>query len=380
LVKTWKCFTCDSNSFEAVCADVGLHVRARPTAVPAKPGPKLTGPKQKRRVIICPDISNGRESIPIPVMNEVDNHPAPVSEFNYIVQNVLGTGVNVVRGNPNFMTCCSCTDNCSDPKVCECALSMAGFAYDRDNLYFADKPGGIYECNYMCSCHKDLCRNRLVGNGPNIPLQVFRCKEVGKGWGVRCAVDIPIGTFIADYLGEVLSEVDAEMRVEADEYLFGMDAFARSHACQVLTDVGLKKVDLPPAEFYSNVANISRKTVEDACGDKVAARIFERPTVIPLIDFEADSNIGRDSKSSRKRENPSYSDIIKSTGIRKRDINKLLSSCSTSDLTAAAAKNDGHGNADTSRKKQLRDARATLMERAMIEAETKNITYTLDAK
>ncbi|CAM9276571.1 unnamed protein product, partial [Ectocarpus fasciculatus] len=287
------------------------------------------------------DISNGLESIPIPVYNEVDKCPPPAN-FQYITENVLGTGVNLCHGNPNFLSCCSCKDNCSDPTVCECALSMAGFAYDQKGSFFADKPGGVYECNYLCSCHKDLCRNRLVSNGPNMPLEVYRCPEVGKGWGVRCAVELPIGTFIADYLGEVLNEVDAEARVEADEYLFGMDA---------------------------------KERMEKLLGGELATKIFERPKICNLIDYEADSNIPRD-KNKKSNVSMTYLDTIRNSGSRKRDIDKLLGS--TGDLQACIA-DDSVSDAYTTRKKQIRDARAALMERAMTEAETKNNTYTLDA-
>lgn len=367
MFKTWKCFACCRESFLSLCQECGIVTRQKGTV-------RSTGSGVKKS-LICADISNGLESIPIPVYNEVDKCPPPAN-FQYITENVLGTGVNLCHGNPNFLSCCSCKDNCSDPTVCECALSMAGFAYDQKGSFFADKPGGVYECNYLCSCHKDLCRNRLVSNGPNMPLEVYRCPEVGKGWGVRCAVELPIGTFIADYLGEVLNEVDAEARVEADEYLFGMDAFARSHACQVLTDVGMKKTEPPPPELVSKVDSISKERMEKLLGGELATKIFERPKICNLIDYEADSNIPRD-KNKKSNVSMTYLDTIRNSGSRKRDIDKLLGS--TGDLQACIA-DDSMSDAYTTRKKQIRDARAALMERAMTEAETKNNTYTLDAK
>lgn len=50
-----------------------------------------------------------------------------------------------------------------------------------------------------------------------LPLEVFRCVPVEKGWGVRCRDFVPAGTFVACYQGELLDEVlqpiDPEHRV-----------------------------------------------------------------------------------------------------------------------------------------------------------------------
>lgn len=60
--------------------------------------------------------------------------------------------------------------------------------------------------------------------GPTIKLEVFRCSEKGKGWGVRCRTDIMPGTYIADYLGELIPEKVADARGlnYSDEYLFNL--------------------------------------------------------------------------------------------------------------------------------------------------------------
>jgi euchromatic histone-lysine N-methyltransferase len=51
-------------------------------------------------------------------------------------------------------------------------------------------------------------------------LQVFRTK--GKGWGVRALRDIPKGTFVCEYVGEIISDSEADRR-EDDSYLFDLD-------------------------------------------------------------------------------------------------------------------------------------------------------------
>ncbi|CAB1107992.1 unnamed protein product [Ectocarpus sp. CCAP 1310/34] len=60
---------------------------------------------------------------------------------------------------------------------------------------------------------------------------VFRCAEPGKGWGLRCVEPIPAGSFVACYLGEVLTDrsVDDRGRQTHDDYVFGLD-FAKCAA------------------------------------------------------------------------------------------------------------------------------------------------------
>jgi euchromatic histone-lysine N-methyltransferase len=41
------------------------------------------------------------------------------------------------------------------------------------------------------------------------------------GWGVRPLADIPKGTFVCEYVGEIISDLEAETR--DDTYLFDLD-------------------------------------------------------------------------------------------------------------------------------------------------------------
>lgn len=46
-----------------------------------------------------------------------------------------------------------------------------------------------------------------------------------KGWGVRCEVDLPIGTFVCCYVGRVCTNSEANDFRGRDEYIFGMNHF-----------------------------------------------------------------------------------------------------------------------------------------------------------
>lgn len=77
----------------------------------------------------------------------------------------------------------------------------------------------IFECNRACNCWK-TCFNRVVQFGVRTRLQVFRAN--GKGWGVRPVKDIPKGTFVCEYIGEIITDSEADRR-EDDSYLFDLD-------------------------------------------------------------------------------------------------------------------------------------------------------------
>ena len=71
---------------------------------------------------------------------------------------------------------------------------------------------GIYECNSKCSCHREHCSNRVVQQGLFVHLQLFKDKH--KGWGLRTLHDLPRGTFICQYIGELLTSDQGHQRAE----------------------------------------------------------------------------------------------------------------------------------------------------------------------
>uniref|UniRef100_A0A914GWV8 Histone-lysine N-methyltransferase n=1 Tax=Globodera rostochiensis TaxID=31243 RepID=A0A914GWV8_GLORO len=122
--------------------------------------------------------------------------------------------------DPCFCSGCSCTGDCADSKRCECRR-LTAVAHERQ---LDDKIiSGIYECNSLCKCSKRTCFNRVVQQDLKIPLQLFMTAE--KGWGVRTLVDIPQGTFVCTYSGEILDENVAESQGKAisDIYLAELD-------------------------------------------------------------------------------------------------------------------------------------------------------------
>lgn len=83
-------------------------------------------------------------------------------------------------------------------------------------------PTGIYECNERCKCSR-TCLNRVAQMGLQMKLQVF--KTGNRGWGLRCLNDVPKGSFICIYAGDLLTEQSANEAGDnfGDEYFAELD-------------------------------------------------------------------------------------------------------------------------------------------------------------
>ncbi|PKA57297.1 Histone-lysine N-methyltransferase, H3 lysine-9 specific SUVH6 [Apostasia shenzhenica] len=164
----------------------------------------------KTRVGLCvKDIATGKEKFPIIGINIVDTDlPMP---FNYITKNIYPSWYELIPPKG-----CDCTDGCSDSENCACAVKNGGeIPFNYNGAIVQAKPL-IYECGPSCKCPSS-CHNRVSQHGIRIPLEIF--KTEGRGWGVRSLKSIPSGSFICEYIGELLQDGEAEQRTN-DEYLF----------------------------------------------------------------------------------------------------------------------------------------------------------------
>ncbi|XP_040860308.1 histone-lysine N-methyltransferase EHMT1 isoform X4 [Ochotona curzoniae] len=166
------------------------------------------------------DIARGYERIPIPCVNGVDSEPCP-SNYKYVSQNCVTSPMSIDR-NITHLQYCVCIDDCSSSN-CMCGQLSMRCWYDKDGRLLPEfnmaEPPLIFECNHACSCWRN-CRNRVVQNGLRARLQLYRTQDMG--WGVRSLQDIPLGTFVCEYVGELVSDSEADVR-EEDSYLFDLD-------------------------------------------------------------------------------------------------------------------------------------------------------------
>ena len=206
------------------------------------------------------DYSTGQEKVPLMLVNEMDSS-LPKS-FEYVTQRLpLTSDIDIDQNNAHG---CSCTDGCLDTTKCACwqrtydgiirshyyddlvgslkdqfrqsieadgdvdndeaddrlnnSDEMRSFLYDAlAKRNFGYKHGrllekihsGIYECHGKCKCDS-RCTTRCVQFGLNTLLQIYHTAE--KGWGVRTLYDLPAGTFLSFYAGEILNDEDANRR------------------------------------------------------------------------------------------------------------------------------------------------------------------------
>ncbi|KAL0910100.1 hypothetical protein M5K25_021039 [Dendrobium thyrsiflorum] len=166
--------------------------------------------KLKIREGLCAkDISQGKEKIPIVVVNTIDTDQ--LISFKYITKSIYPSWY--FKTPPKG---CDCTDGCSDSESCACAVKNGGeIPFNFNGAIVQAKPL-IYECGPSCKCSIS-CHNRVSQRGIRMQLEIFKTR--GRGWGVRSLKSITSGSFICEYVGELLQDGEAEQRTN-DEYLF----------------------------------------------------------------------------------------------------------------------------------------------------------------
>ncbi|KAG5592767.1 hypothetical protein H5410_043281 [Solanum commersonii] len=163
-----------------------------------------------RHGVCVPDITEGKESLPIAAVNTFDGEKPP--PFKYIKNMMYPVGFH-----PAPPKGCDCIGRCSDAKRCSCAVKNGGeIPYNRNGAIVEVKPL-VYECGPHCKCPPS-CYNRVSQHGIKIPLEIFKTDT--RGWGVRALTSISSGTFICEYTGQLLEDTEAERRIGMDEYLF----------------------------------------------------------------------------------------------------------------------------------------------------------------
>uniref|UniRef100_A0A671S6J1 Histone-lysine N-methyltransferase EHMT1-like n=1 Tax=Sinocyclocheilus anshuiensis TaxID=1608454 RepID=A0A671S6J1_9TELE len=199
-----------------------------------------------RERLLCRDVSRGYEDVPVMCVNGMDHEPCP-SNFKYVPENCFTSQVNIDE-NITHLQHCSCKDDCASGS-CICGQLSMRCWYDKDGRllkeFCRDDPPFLFECNHACSCWR-TCRNRVIQNGLRVRLQVFRTERMG--WGVRALQDIPEGTFVCEFAGEIISDGEANAR-ENDSYMFNLDNKVGEVYC----------ID---AQFYGNVSRFMNHLCE----------------------------------------------------------------------------------------------------------------------
>ncbi|KAK8994752.1 hypothetical protein V6N11_045825 [Hibiscus sabdariffa] len=205
--------------------------------------------EKKNSFQIIPDITKGTENVEISLVDVTGKKELP--KFTYMRDNIIyqHAYVHISLARLADEDCCSgCSGDClSVPIPCACAQETGGeFAYTSEGqlreeflkacmsmklepqehhfVYCLDCPlerskrkckghmvrKFIKECWRKCGCNMQ-CGNRVVQRGITCKLQVFWTRE-GKGWGVKTLRDLPKGTFVCEYVGEILTNTELFVR------------------------------------------------------------------------------------------------------------------------------------------------------------------------
>lgn len=150
---------------------------------------------------------------PISVYNDVDDCGPPL-DFTYIDENMYHP--SAPSFDRTFMIGCECKGSrcalSAGDVHCDCTETCGRqIPYDKYGRLKHNFVGPIYECNSKCLCDPNNCGMRIVQRGLRFRLQIYRTSN-NCGWGVRTLEQIPSGSFVAKYTGEVITDKEAERR------------------------------------------------------------------------------------------------------------------------------------------------------------------------
>ncbi|KAJ3693144.1 hypothetical protein LUZ60_012239 [Juncus effusus] len=262
------------------------------------------------------DICKGLERLAIPILNQCNSDTCP-SQFNYISTNFAyqNAYLHFTLARIGDQNCCAdCFGNCiSNPIPCSCATNSNGeFRYNNEGILkkeFLDECVGlnwdkdlkknrvycegleckfeiegleckghferkfIKECFIKCGCNMQ-CMNRVVQRGIMCRLQVFMTSD-GRGWGLQTLDEIPKGTFVCKFVGEILTKSELSKRYEQNKnYGKNVNIVKLDASCQ--GQEGQEGLFLDPT-FYGNVSRF----VNHRCCD---ANLVEIPVEIESPD------------------------------------------------------------------------------------------------
>ncbi|KAI5670313.1 hypothetical protein M9H77_10677 [Catharanthus roseus] len=189
------------------------RISGQPDGIDKEPRTLSIGCLEQNKSAAADDVSQGKEKFPIHIVNDINNDEKP-QPFTYITKMKYPDWYSISEPEG-----CDCIDGCTDSKPCYCAYKNGGEIPFNEEGFIMKARRVVHECGPSCKCPPS-CQNRVSQHGPRFQLEVFKTKSMG--WGVRSREDIKPGSFICEYIGEVLHDKEAEQR-KNDEYLFDLD-------------------------------------------------------------------------------------------------------------------------------------------------------------
>ncbi|KAJ1280652.1 hypothetical protein BS78_04G249300 [Paspalum vaginatum] len=249
---------------------------------------------RNERVVLCEDISFGREKSPIVCVIDVNakyslgmkpeellahGSSVPWQDFHYITTRLMDSSH---VDSKSSMPGCACSHAECSPEKCDHVSLFDGvygnlvdihgtpmhgrFAYE-DSKIILQEGYPIYECNSSCTCDSS-CQNKVLQKGLFVKLELFRTEN--KGWAIRAAEPIPHGTFVCEYMGEVV-KVDEAMKSAERESNVGS-----SYLFDIASQIDRERVQTAGAVEYmidaTRSGNVSR-FINHSCSPNLSTRL-----------------------------------------------------------------------------------------------------------
>ena len=217
-----------------------------------------------RTGLIIADLSSGAESIPVTLVNDVDNVKAP-AYFTYFHSLRHPKSFSLMQPSHG----CNCSKSCVPGDLnCSCIRRNDGdFPYTGSSILVSRKQL-VHECGPTCQCFPN-CKNRVSQTGLKHHMEVFKTKD--RGWGLRSLDPIRAGSFICEYAGEVIDQAKlSQLAKEGDsnEYVFDTtriyEPFKWNYEPRLLEEVSTNdttedySIPYPLIISAKNVGNVAR--------------------------------------------------------------------------------------------------------------------------
>lgn len=197
----------------------------------------------KREIVCANDISQGKENIPICCKIGIDEETPP--KFDYITNVICPSFFEAPSPNA-----CNRITGRESSKTSACEAKNGGTMPSDYTSHIPTSSPVICEVTPCCKC-SFCCTNGVTQRGVAFKLEVFRTKF--KRWGVRSRSYIRKGSFVCEYIGEVLHDKEVEKRINNSDcnYSFeGGSAHFLSFAQAGTSDVDNFTID---ATLHGNV-------------------------------------------------------------------------------------------------------------------------------
>jgi hypothetical protein len=261
------------------------------------------------------DIASGKEKFPIRWVNVIDDESNP-DPFVYITYGLSKQADLLPGPSIHFGNCiCQWGGNCysaSRENLCSCiALTNSQIG---ENFFEIDSQlrsykltskalqdiQRIYECSDICTCGILDCPNRVVQRGLQWKVEVF--KQSNSKWALRTLDFIQKGSFVIEFVGEIVKIGDAQKRVSSnrdfsfwkirsegkkiidhyaiDPYRFGNAARFIRHSCD--PNLIAKEVFVEHRDHrYPRIAFFAAKNISD--GDELTVDFGSNQSDTPFL-------------------------------------------------------------------------------------------------